>query len=132
MRKVDAAVLTQVLGILLLLVMALSRSFAIAAIAALFRGMLANMGGPLISSFSMELVPAKERATINSVTEMAWSLGWAVSARVGGWMITRYSYELPYFFTSGLYLVCAGLYWSFFHKSKHNITLEHQESAISG
>jgi len=112
--KVRATTLTRLLSVPLLLTIALTNSLWVASMAAWLRSALMNMSMPLVSSFTMEILEPQERATMSSALSMTWTLAWGISARLGGYLMNAYSYNLPYFFTALLYVASALLFYYFF------------------
>lgn len=105
--KVRATTLTRLISVPMLLVIALTTNLYVASVAAWLRSALMNMSQPLVGSLHMEVVGAKERATMSSLLSMTWTLAWGLGASLGGHLMTTYSYSLPYFFTAILYVVSA-------------------------
>jgi len=95
---------------------ALSETLEPAGFSYLVRGALMNMAGPIGSTFAMEVVQSTERATTSGLTVMADMLPRAVSANLGGLMMSAGEYALPYFYTSIFYITAATLYFGFFRK----------------
>ncbi|MBS3872400.1 MAG: MFS transporter [Firmicutes bacterium] len=112
--KVRATTITRLLSVPLLLTIALTNNLWVASMAAWFRSALMNMSGPLVSSFTMEILDPAERATMSSALSMTWTLAWGISARLGGHIMKTYSYNLPYFFTAVLYVLSALAFYYFF------------------
>ena len=119
--KIGATVLTRLLSIPILLVIALTGNIWVAAVAAWIRSALMNMSNPLMGSFSMEILDAKERATVSSILSMLWSLGWGLSAKLAGHIMQHYSYTVPYYFTVVLYTLSALLLFHFFGKQEKEL-----------
>lgn len=84
--KVRSVVIVQALSLPFLLIMGYAPYFPLVAVALLVRGMLMNMANPVYMAFCMEQLPRKERATFSGTTEVVWSLTWAVSSGVSGWL----------------------------------------------
>ncbi|MEO8284929.1 MAG: MFS transporter [Chloroflexota bacterium] len=82
--KVKSVVLVQGASLPFLLVLGYSTMFPLVASALFVRGALMNMGNPIFSAYSMERIPARERATFSSLTSSTWALGWAVGAWFSG------------------------------------------------
>lgn len=120
--KVGAIVLTNLAGVPILLVMALSGNLWLVIGAAWTRSAVANMCNPLWQAFNMEVLEASERATVASMLSLVWSLGWGVSAAVGGYIMQNYSYTLPYFITCVFYILSAGLFHRFFATREVELT----------
>jgi MFS family permease len=120
--KVGGAVLTRLLSVPILLVIALTSNLWLAAVAAWVRSALMNMSNPLIGSFSMEVLDARERATVSSMLNMLWSLGWGLSAKLAGYIMQNYSYTMPYYFTVVLYTLSAIFMYRFFCARETELT----------
>lgn len=120
--KVGATVLTRLLSVPLLIVIALANNLWFAATAAWLRSALMNMSNPLVGSFTMEVLEPSERATVSSILNMTWNLGWGISARLAGYIMSTYSYSLPYFFTAVLYTLSAVTFYRFFAAREQELT----------
>lgn len=120
--KVGAIVLTNLAGVPILLIMALSRNLWLVMSAAWVRSALANMCNPLWQAFNMEVLDSSERATVASMLSLVWNLGWGVSAAVGGYIMQNYSYTWPYFMTCVFYVLSAGLFHRFFATREVELT----------
>ncbi len=94
--KIRAVTACQLASLPFMAMMGLSPRFWVYSAASLVRSSLMNLASPLITSFSLEVVNSRERATVSSLINMFWSLGWAVSAWAGGWVMQHVSYTLPY------------------------------------
>lgn len=109
--KVRGAAFSQYASLPFLALMGLAPHIWVYGAAALIRGALMNLSNPLVTNFNMELVSARERATVNSLVSMSWNLGWAVSGWAGGSIMANVSYTLPYAMTFGIYLVAITLFY---------------------
>ncbi len=112
--RIRAATRSELASLPFLAVMGLVPNLGVYATASLIRSVLMNLANPLVSSFSLEVVDGRERATVNSLLNMVWSLGWALSGWAGGWIMQNVSYTLPYGFTFVLYTVSILLFYHFF------------------
>ncbi len=112
--KITAAAASQFISLPLLAVMGLTPHLWVYGVVSLIRGSLMNMANPLISSFTLEVVESRERATVNSLVSMSWNLGWGLSSYIGGWMMQSISYTLPYAFTIVLYTASISSFYYFF------------------
>lgn len=83
-------------------IMALVPSLPVVAVAGVLRATLMNAANPGFAAYSMEVVPAHRRASVNSLNMAAWSGGWALGAKLAG-NLMQSSYTAPYFVTLGLY-----------------------------
>ena len=65
----------------------------------------------------MERVKHDEQPFTNALLVIAWTAGWGASASVGGYFIEHLSFSVPFFLTSGLYLISTIVIFVFFrHK----------------
>ena len=87
------------------------------------RQALMNVVHPLWRNFMMEITPETWRASVNSITALAWNLGWGVSVVFGGQLIERTAgllgddvdgYALPMLLTIALYLAAIATEAAFF------------------
>ncbi len=111
---VRAIVVTQLLSIPFFLALALAHRLWIGVAAFLLRGALMNMNQPVTNAFSMEIVPADQQASTNSMRMLSWNLSWMVTTAVGGWLIQEHGFAPNMILTMGLYLVASTLFWRFF------------------
>jgi MFS family permease len=116
--KIRAVVVTQGLSLLFLLIMGFAPVLWIAALGFLLRGMLMNMAVPLYSAFAMEQVTDHERATVNSVKELAWQLGWVVGPITSGIVQQRIGFTPLFIATAILYFLAIMLTWLFFSQTE--------------
>jgi predicted MFS family arabinose efflux permease len=112
--SVWAVALTELLSIPFFVVLALTHSLWLAVAAFWMRGALMNMSGPIISNFTMEMVPADQHTVTNSLRMLSWNVSWMVSTQVGGWLIQERGYTLPMWITIALYAAAAGTLLAFF------------------
>jgi MFS family permease len=114
--KVKTIALTELASIPFLIMLAFTANIYVAAFAYIMRMTLMNMANPAINSFNMELVPDEQRATVSSLTSMAWYLCMSLSAYLSGIMMARSNYVLPFMITCATYLCAASLYYLFFSR----------------
>ncbi len=114
--KIKTVVFSQLISIPFLLIMGITHNLTLAVIAFFIRASLMNMGQPLFTNYAMERIKHEEQAFTNALLVIAWTAGWGVSASVGGMLIERYSYAVPFFATSALYLLSTILIFTFFKK----------------
>jgi len=72
------------------------------------------MSGPVYQTFVMEHVDPTARATVASLTSMAWNFGWAFSPTISGKLQVQYGFGSAFLVTIVLYSIAVGLYWVFF------------------
>lgn len=116
--KIKTVVVSQLASIPFLVVLGLTTNFILAIIAFLVRAALMNMAQPLFTNFAMEKVKHDEQAFTNALLVIAWTAGWGASASVGGFLIERFSYTIPFLLTSVLYLISTVIIFAFFRKDR--------------
>jgi MFS family permease len=112
--KIEFVVATQALSIPFMLVLGFSPSSWVAATAYLVRLGLMNMSNPVYQTFVMERVDRQARATVASLTSMAWNFGWAFSPSVSAWMQVEHGFEMVFAVASVLYAVAILMYRRYF------------------
>jgi MFS family permease len=112
--KIQLVVITQGLSIPFLILLGFSPILWIGAATYYIRLALMNMSSPVYQTFVMEHVEPSSRATVASLTSMAWNFGWAFSPTVSGWLQVRYGFGPPFIGTIILYTVSVIMYWAFF------------------
>ena len=88
--KIQLVVITQALSIPFLILLGFSPIFWVGAATYYIRLALMNMSSPVYQTFIMEHVEPSARATVASLTSMAWNFGWAFSPTISGWLQVRY------------------------------------------
>jgi predicted MFS family arabinose efflux permease len=114
--KIRTVVLSQLVSIPFLVMLGLTTNIIFAVIAFLVRAALMNMAQPLFTNYAMEKVKHDEQPFTNALLVIAWTAGWGVSASIGGYLIERFSYSIPFFATSILYLISTFVIHFFFAK----------------
>jgi predicted MFS family arabinose efflux permease len=113
--KISAVVFTQSGSLIFLALMGFIPIMIVAAIGFLVRGTLMNMAVPLFDAFAMEQVPENEQATVNSVKNMTWNLGWAVGPYLSGVIQQSYGFNPIFILTGILYAASVVVTWILFH-----------------
>ncbi|HNK63038.1 MAG TPA: MFS transporter [Anaerolineales bacterium] len=116
--KIQIVVVTQALSIPFLILLGFSPIFWIGAATYYIRLALMNMSSPVYQTFVMEHVEPSARATVASLTSMAWNFGWAFSPTISGWLQVKYGFGPPFIGTIILYTISVLMYWSFFWRGK--------------
>jgi len=111
---VRSLVITQMASIPFMIILCASRYFPLVVVSFLMRGALMNMNQPLSTNFAMETVRKEEHAVTNSLLLLAWTGSWAVSVRIAGVLIERYSYVPSFIIAIVLYVLSSILYYYFF------------------
>ena len=112
--KIQLVVITQALSIPFLILLGFSPIVWVGAASYYIRLSLMNMSSPVYQTFIMEHVEPSARATVASLTSMAWNFGWAFSPTISGWLQVRYGFGPPFIGTIILYTISVIMYWAFF------------------
>lgn len=112
--KIQLVVITQALSIPFLILLGFSPIFWMGAASYYIRLALMNMSSPVYQAFVMEHVDPSGRATVASLTSMAWNFGWAFSPTISGWLQVQYGFGPPFMGTITLYIIAVIMYWAFF------------------
>lgn len=112
--KVRSVVLTELGSLPFLLMIAYSPYVYLASLGYIMRGALMNMGGPIISAFTMENLKEEERATVNGILNGGWNGSWACSNIVAGVLMSKNMYEVPFLITCVFYGISSFLFYKFF------------------
>jgi len=116
--KIQLVVITQALSIPFLILLGFSPIFWVGAATYYIRLALMNMSSPVYQTFIMEHVEPSARATVASLTSMAWNFGWAFSPTISGWLQVRYGFGPPFIGTITLYTISVLMYWAFFWRKQ--------------
>lgn len=122
--KVKSVVASQLVSIPFLLMIALPQSLGIVIVSFLLRSAFMNMSNPISSCFTMEITPTEQRASVASLVGMAQNLSRAASAILGGWLMEKTNYSVPYFITAILYLFASIFYWKVFTPREKELCYE--------
>ncbi len=112
--KIRTIVFSQLLSIPFLITLGITHNLYLAVLAFFMRAALMNMAQPLYVNFAMEKVSHDEQPLTNALLTIAFTAGWGASASIGGALIESFSYSIPFFTTSALYLVSTFMTFSFF------------------
>jgi predicted MFS family arabinose efflux permease len=112
--KIRTVVVSQAISIPFLIILGVTHNLALAVVAFLIRAAMMNMAQPLFTNFAMEKVQREEQPFTNALLVIAWTSGWGISASIGGYLIEHFSYTIPFFATSTLYLISTILIFTFF------------------
>ncbi len=118
MGRIQLVVISQALSIPFLILLGFSPIFWVGAATYYIRLALMNMSSPVYQTFIMEHVDPSARATVASLTSMAWNFGWAFSPTISGWLQVNYGFGPPFIGTIILYTVSVVMYWAFFWRGK--------------
>lgn len=117
MGKVATVVVLRLASIPFLILIANLTSIYGVGAAYFMRTALMNMTNPVESNFAMDL--AKERRVeMSSLISTMDTLTRGISVLAGGWLMARFSYSVPYYFTCALYAVTVLAYWIWFKSTR--------------
>jgi MFS family permease len=116
--KIRAVVATQSSSIVFLLLLGFSPGLWLASVSYLVRTALMNMSAPLYSAYCMERTPEEHQGLVNSVLNLAWSVGWAVGPFISGLVQQHYGFAPLFIATAVLYAVACLLVWLLFRRSE--------------
>ena len=116
--KIQVVVISQALSVPFLVILGFSPWFWLSATAYYFRLTLMNLSNPVYQTFVMENVEPEARATVASLTSMAWSFGWAFSPTISGELQVRFGFGPPFLGTIILYSIAIFLYWILFWRRR--------------
>jgi MFS family permease len=119
--KIQVVVVSQALSVPFLILMGFSPWFWLSAGAYYVRVSLMNLSNPVYQTFVMESVDPEARATVASLTSMAWSFGWAFSPTISGELQVAYGFGPPFIGTILLYSIAIVMYWVFFLRRQTKI-----------
>jgi MFS family permease len=121
--KIQVVVVSQALSVPFLIVLGFAPWFWLSAGAYYIRLALMNMSSPVYQTFVMESVDSDARATVASLTSMAWSFGWAFSPSISGSLQVSYGFGPPFIGTIALYIVAITMYWVFFWRRASQVAI---------
>jgi predicted MFS family arabinose efflux permease len=122
--KLRTAVAAQFLSLPFLVTLGAESHLSIAVAAFLVRATLMQSSTPLVNAFVMEVLPPELRARSSSLNNMAWNVGWAVSATFAGLIIERFGYAVPFYCTAALYAIAATTFYLGFRRLRDPGTRE--------
>jgi len=119
--KIQLVVITQAVSIPFLILLGFSPIFWVGAASYYIRLALMNMSSPVYQIFVMEHVEPSSRATVASLSSMAWNFGWAFSPTISGWLQVKYGFGLPFIGTITLYTIAVVMSWAFFWRRNEKV-----------
>ena len=120
--KIKVVVVSQALSVPFLVIMGFAPWFGMSAAAYYVRLTLMNLSNPVYQTFVMECVDPEARATVASLTSMAWSFGWAFSPTISGELQIRYGFGPPFLGTITLYALAIMMYRIFFWSRNNQVS----------
>ncbi|MFA5032729.1 MAG: MFS transporter [bacterium] len=116
--KIKTVIFSQLFSIPFLIILGITNNVALAVVSFLIRAAMMNMAQPLFTNFAMESVKKEEQPLTNALLVIAWSIGRGLSATIGGLLIEKYSYAIPFLTTGALYLISTILILIFFKQKE--------------
>ena len=116
--SVRTVVYSQATSILVLLLISVSPSFAVASILYLIRVVLMNMTGPAFTSFFMGLVKSEERASGNSLIWASWNVANALPRPVAGFIMGNIFLDMTLYICASLYSISTVIFFSIFRNAE--------------
>jgi MFS family permease len=116
--KIQVVVVTQALSVPFLILLGFSPWFWLSALSYFVRLALMNMSNPVFQTFVMESVDEDARATVASLTSMAWNFGWVFSPLVSGFLQVNYGFGPAFLGTISMYILAIIMYWAFFWRGQ--------------
>ncbi|MBS4538430.1 MFS transporter [Clostridium sp. D2Q-11] len=127
--KVRTVLMCQLLSVPFLLSIAWPQGIVLIAISFFFRSSLMNMAHPIIQNLSMDLINERGRALISSMTSLTSNIFRALGIYLGGIMMTKYSYNAPYYFTILCYLIGSSVFYIIFQEKKKILPIIFRQKA---
>ncbi len=116
--EIKTIVLTEALSVLILITMPLLPFYYLAGLFLIIRNFLMNMSGPIMTSFTMSIIPVEERARGSAIIQFFDALPRSFGPYVGGYFMNIGLIDLPFYFTGTLYSLSIGLFYLFFRNVK--------------
>jgi MFS family permease len=116
--KIPMVVISQALSVPFLITLGFAPWFMVSAAAYYVRLGLMNMSNPIYQAFVMENVDPDARATVASLSSMAWSFGWAFSPTLSGNWQVQYGFGPSFLGTITMYTIAISMLWFFFMRGK--------------
>ncbi|EDL64260.1 MFS transporter [Bacillus sp. SG-1] len=132
MGEVKAVVLLQLLSLPFLILTGITTNLYLAVIGFLFRQALMNAGNPIQMALMMRKVPDDKKGIANSLSQMAFSFGWATMGPVSTYIVAAYGsywgYSIVFAITGCIYLIGA-IYFLMVFREK-SIGIKKQPAAV--
>jgi len=115
---VPTIVLTEGSSTVFMFALAFSPNALTAASLYLVRTALMNMASPVSDSYLMGIISEKERGFASAINGIVWRLPNSVSTVVGGVLLAKGMFALPFFLAAGMYSVAIALFYAYFKDIK--------------
>ena len=108
---IKTVIITQVISIPFLYILGFTYFLPAVLTAFLIRNALMNMSAPLSTNFAMEVVSPDDRPLTSGLLSVAWLATWGLTANIGGVLIEKFGYQIPFACTIFFYIISSLLYW---------------------
>lgn len=127
--KIKTIILCQLLSIPFLISISFPQGIFIITLSFFFRSSLMNMASPIIGTLAMEIVDEDMRTHMSGMISLINNLFRALGIYIGGYIMFKYSYNTPYYFTILCYLLGTYIIYSVF-KNDENANSNKRKKAI--
>ncbi len=124
MGRVNTVIACQLLSIPFLISISFPQGIFIVTLSFFFRSSLMNMASPVVGSLAMEITDDETRTYMSSMISLINNLFRAFGIYLGGYIMFKYSYNTPYYWTIAFYLIGTFILYRVFkepHKKKASI-----------
>lgn len=121
MGPVNTVIACQLLSIPFLISISFPQGIFIITVSFFFRSSLMNMANPILRSMAMEITDDDTRTFMSSMISLINNLFRSVGIYIGGYLMFKYSYNTPYYFTILCYLIGTYILYKVFGKKKKAI-----------
>ncbi|MBE0450226.1 MAG: MFS transporter [Clostridia bacterium] len=121
MGSVNTVIACQLLSIPFLISISFPQGIYIITFSFFFRSSLMNMANPILGSMAMEITEDDTRTFMSSMISLINNLFRSVGIYAGGYLMFKYSYNTPYYFTILCYLIGTYILYKVFGKKKKAI-----------
>lgn len=122
--RVNTVIACQLLSIPFLFSISFPQGVVIITISFFFRSSLMNMASPIIGSLAMEIVDDQTRTYMSSMVSLTNNLFRSVGIYFGGILMFNFSYNTPYYWTIGCYLIGTVILYNVFKNIDRKKALE--------
>lgn len=119
--NVKSILVFQLLSIPFLITISFSNGLYFVTIAFFFRSSLMNMVNPLFTNLGMEITTKDKRTHMSGIRSLTSNLFRAIGIYIGGYLMYKFNYNTPYYFTIICYLIGTGIIYKVFYKNKSSL-----------
>jgi MFS family permease len=123
--EVKAVVILQLLSLPFLILTGITTNLYLAVFGFLFRQALMNAGNPIQMALMMKKVPDDKKGIANSLSQMAFSFGWATMGPVSTYIVAAYGsywgYSIVFAITGGIYFIGAIYFFTVFREKERAV-----------